>query len=794
MLESNRPVYESGVRRGPSTVFLLPISLVLAYSLAGTPTAVAQDATPSLPPVTVDPPRERPRPAAAPSKTRPTRRAPARARVARRQTVRATPRPAEQPLPATAPGPRQAGERGDGPVDGLVATRSTSGSKTDTPLLETPQAVTVIGAQQIDLQKARSIGEATRYAPGIKSETFGNDTRNDFFLIRGFNAEQRGYYLDNLQLFSQGFATFRVEPFGLDRIEVLRGPSSVLYGGANPGGLLNAVTKKPLFAPFKYVEFGVNEFGRAYGAFDVGGPVVVGSSPADGAFAYRMTGLLRAGGTQTDFVGDDRIYIAPAFTWKPTEATTLTVLGSYTRDSTNLQNFLPYRGTVVPADFGGRIPTRIFTGDRTFDTFTRDQAFIGYQFEHRFDNDVIVRQNARYSHLDINFNAAYGFGYTNEALGNLGRLTFRTVPRANIFNIDNQVEKRFDTGLLSHTVLLGLDYRRYRLDDNQATNFSNTPFVPATDVNVLTGFQVPNVPLNKASGRYINSTFIQDQLGAYLQDQVRFDRFTLALSGRYDFVSTDTNNYLDSTLSRNGEEGRFSGRVGLIYTSEIGIAPYAAYSNSFNPQVGLNGVTNRPLRSETGEQVEVGVKYQPVGSKSFVAFSAFDLRRQNATLTNPANFLITTQTGEVRSTGLEVEAVAEVTKGLNLIGAYTVYDLDTTKNAVDPTVVGKRPVNTPERFGGLFLDYTIPDGPLQGLGFGGGVRFVGRSFATALNDFKVPSFTLGDAQVHYERAGWRFALNVSNVTDETYVASCSGLTACFYGERRRLTGSVSYRW
>lgn len=753
--------------------------------------AFAQDA---LPPVTIDPPRAAaPRPAVTPSRAAPS----GPRRVARVPVRRPQPAP---PVPtAAAQAPSSLGnaggvERGDGPVNGFVATRTTSGSKTDTPLTETPQAVTVIGAEQIEALKAQSIGEATRYAPGIKSETFGNDTRNDFFLIRGFQAEQRGYYLDNLQLFSQGFATFRVEPFGLDRLEVLRGPSSVLYGGSNPGGLLNAVSKKPLFTPYNYVEFGVNEFGRTYGAFDFSGPVPMGSSPADGTFAYRMTGLMRAGGTQTDHVGDDRIYIAPAFTWKPTEATSLTILGSYTRDSTNLQNFLPYRGTVVPADFGGRIPTRTFTGDRTFDTFTRDQAFIGYQFEHRFDNDVIVRQNARYSHLDINFNAAYGFGYSNEAQAELARLKFRTVPRANVFNIDNHVEKRFDMGPLSHTVLLGLDYRRYRLDDNQATNFSDTPFVPVSDVNVLTGFQTPNAPLNKASGRYINSRFIQDQLGAYLQDQVRFGRFTLALSGRYDYVATDTNNYLDPTLSKNGEEGRFSGRAGLIYTSEIGIAPYAAYSNSFNPQVGLNGVTNRPLRSEVGEQVEVGVKYQPIGSKTFLAFSAFDLRRQSATLTNPANFLITTQTGEVRSTGIEVEAQTELTKGLNLIGSYTVYDLETTKNAVDPTVVGKRPVNTPERFGGVFLDYTIPDGPLQGFGFGGGVRFVGRSFATALNDFKVPSYTVGDAQVHYERAGWRLAVNVSNVTDETFVASCSGLTACFYGERRRVTGSVSYRW
>lgn len=671
-----------------------------------------------------------------------------------------------------------------------MATRTTSGSKTDTPLIETPQAVSVIGADQIETLKPRSVGEATRYSPGIRGDTFGNDTRNDFFLIRGFQADQRGYFLDNLLLFSTSFATFRVEPFGLERLEVLRGPSSVLYGGSNPGGLINAVSKKPLAEPFRYVEFGVNNFGNAYGAFDVGGPAGdPNARPGDAKYYYRFTGITKAGGTQTNFTGDDRIYLAPSFTYKPDESTTLTVLGSYTRDSTNGQNFLPYDGTVRRAPFG-RIPTSLFTSDRTLDQFKRNQGFLGYQFEHRFDDVWTVRQNLRYSYLDIHFANVFGGGYSftnpnSEALGLLGRFNFLTAPRVSLFNVDNQAEAKFATGPLTHTALLGLDYRRYRLNDNQA-------FGSGTDLNLLTGAQLPNVALTPAA-RFINARFVQDQLGFYLQDQIRYDRWTLALSGRYDYVATDTNNFISSSLSKNGDEGRFSGRAGLIYTSDIGIAPYAAYSNSFNPQVGLNGVTNRPLRSETGEQVEVGVKYQPPGSNSYVAVAAFDLRRQNVLTTSPNNPLLSVQTGEVRSTGMEFEAVANVLPGLNVIGAYTVYDLDTTKN-LDPTLIGKVLTNTPERFGGLFADYTIQTGLLRGFGFGGGVRFVGRSFADGLNTFRVPSYVVGDALVHYDRDGWRLAVNLSNVTNETFVSSCSSTAACFYGEKRKITGSVSYRW
>lgn len=754
----------------------------------------------TLPPVSVEPPAERrtapdarPSASARPARTtRPARRVAAAPAPARRVAApRRLPAPAVAPIPGSAPGAIEA-ERGDGPVRGFVANRTTSGSKTNTPLLETPQAVTVVGAEQISTQKARSISEAVRYAPGVKSEPFGNDTRNDWFNLRGFQAEQRGLYLDNLQLFSSAFATFKLEPFGLERIEVLRGPSAVLYGGGNPGGLINAISKKPLSTPYNYVETGLDNFGRAYGAFDFSGPVrAPGWKVGDGEFYYRMTGLAGVGGTQTARTDNDRYYIAPAFTWKPNEGTTLTVLGSFTQDYTNGQNFLPYRGTVVPAEFG-KIPTRTFTSDPGLDRFNRTQALIGYQLEHKFDDIFTFRQNLRYSHLDIDFRTVYGFGA--DAAGNLTRINFDTRPRVNVFNVDNNIEAKFDTGFLSHTALLGLDYRRYTLADNQATIFPGTPF------NLITGIGLPN-PGVPVANRYISSRYVQDQLGVYLQDQIKLGRFTAVLSGRYDMVSTDSRDFLDARNSVNGQEGRFSGRAGLIYTSEWGIAPYVSYSNSFNPQVGVynpdaqNGIdrgSRLPLRSEKGEQYEAGVKWQPLGFNGHIGVAAFDLTRQNAVTTGFP--LIASQAGEVRSKGFEFEAVANPLPGLNIVGSFTMFDIEVTRDELKPLTVGRTPVRTPQQFGGLFFDYTFQDGPLQGFGFGGGIRYVGSSFATETNTFRVPAYTLGDAQVHYERAGWRLAVNLSNLTDEKYVGGCADLTSCYYGERRRVTGSISYKW
>ncbi|MCG7393631.1 TonB-dependent siderophore receptor [Microvirga sp. ACRRW] len=674
-------------------------------------------------------------------------------------------------------------ETGTGPVNGYVATQTTTGSKTDTPLIETPQSVSVVGREQIVDQGAQSVVEATRYSPGVRSESFGNDARNDWFLIRGFPSQATGYYLDSLQLFSTAFATFKLEPYGLERIEILRGPSSVLYGGGSPGGLINAVSKKPPLTPFREITMGVNNYGNVYGAFDLGGPVAVNGG--DSQFYYRVVGLGRIGDTQVEDSEDNRAFIAPSLTWKPSDDTTLTILGSYQKDKTNGQNFLPYAGTVVPAPFG-RIPTKLFTSNPGFDSFEREQAMIGYQFEHRFNDTWTLRQNLRYNHLAIDFTTLYGLGYAaaptaTQAL--LARGNFVTKPRVDLFTVDNQAEARFATGPLQHKLLLGLDYKRYSIDDEQG-------FEMGPSLDLVNPVYIPATP---TTSRYNLSNTTQTQLGAYVQDQIKIDRFTLVLSGRHDWVNTDNTNTLFPSSSYEGNDSQFSGRAGLVYNTDVGLAPYVSYSRSFDPQIGTNFATGRPLDPETGEQVEVGVKYQPVGMDSFVTVALFDLKRQNVITTDPNNVLFQVQTGEVRSQGAELSVNASLMDGLNLVGAFTVYDLETTKD-LNPLNIGLMPTGVPEHFGSLWLDYTVQEGTFKGFGVGAGVRFVGESYADAANTLTVPGYTLADAALHYERDNWRVALNVSNLFDDVYVGSCSSSAACFYGDRRRATLSASYKW
>ncbi|RYZ43111.1 MAG: TonB-dependent siderophore receptor [Myxococcaceae bacterium] len=667
-------------------------------------------------------------------------------------------------------------ERANGPVKGFTARRSGSGTKTDTSLLETPQSVSVVGRAQMDAQQVQSVVEATRYTPGVRSETFGADSRNDWFLIRGFSSQEGGYFLDGLQLYSSSFATWRIETFGLERVEAVRGPSSVLYGGTSPGGLLNMVGKRPpTDGPVRHVEVGVNAFANGYAGVDLGGAIDAGNH-----WRYRVTALARGGGTQVDDIDNNRLFLAPALTWAPTERTSLTLYASLLADRTRGQNFLPYVGTVVDAPYG-RIPTDFYTSDKSLDRFKRDQRWWGYEFAHRFDDTFTVRQNLRYALLDLDFKTLYGVGYAGDpADAQLARGNFVTLPSANLFSVDTQGEARFTTGPVHHTVLAGVDYKHYRLDDEQGYEAG----APLDLLNPVRGDYAPTTT------RYTDNRSTQDQLGVYLQDQVRFgEHLDLVVSGRHDWVGLDVDNALTPTASYDGSESALSGRAGLLYRFDLGVAPYVSISRSFNPVAGTKS-DGSLFEPETGQQLEAGVKFQPENTRLMVGLSLFELKRQNFVTTDGAFNQL--QIGEVRSRGFEVEANATLLRGLSLIGSASLYSLEITEGA--ELELGKRPVGVPEAMASLWLDYTFQEGALRGFGAAAGVRGVGASYADRENTLEVPGFTLVDVGVHYEHGPWKAALNASNVGDKTYVSSCSSASACFYGERRRASANVGYTW
>jgi iron complex outermembrane receptor protein len=690
-------------------------------------------------------------------------------------------------------------ETATAPVSGYVATRSATGSKTNTPITAIPQAVSVLGREELDDRKALQVDEALRYAAGVSAQAFGTDPDTEWVYIRGFQATQTGLFMDGLQLFAYGFGAFQVDPFLLERVEVLKGPASVLYGGSNPGGIVNMVSKRPNGQNFGYVEAGINNWGNAYVGIDAG------LSDKQGVWSTRLTGRLSGGDLSSDHSEDFRGVIMPQISYQPNGATRFTAYGSYAAlDQVRVGgSFLPYVGTVVNAPFG-RIRRDAFYGEPAIDNQQRTQAMIGYEFQHQFANDWSFSQNLRYGVMKGSQIGPYGYGYArpDAPFGDgfqplapdyqLYRLGFQERSRVRTLTLDNRIDGKLVTGPLEHSLLFGVDYKYFNIDHTQASG-GGTPISVTNPV-----YGAPQGP----SFVYLNQDLKHHQLGFYAQDQIRFgDGWLVTLNGRYDYVDKKSVSPAGLLFSPTYEkqEASWSGRAGLAYEFANGLTPYVSAATFFTPVFdavpNLAGGAGQPFRPEEGRQFEAGVKYKPTFMDALFTASFFDIVKQN--VVNPAptaiNPFAQQQLGEVRSRGFEFEAKANITKDLKLLASFTAFDLKTTRDT-RPELVGRTPIIVPETTASAWLDYTVPDGAFKGLGLAAGIRYLGRSYASADNMLKVPAATLVDAAIRYRIGDWSLALNVNNLFDKTYVKSCNGQSGCFYGDARTVTVSANYRW
>ncbi|PKR48538.1 TonB-dependent siderophore receptor [Thalassospira marina] len=667
------------------------------------------------------------------------------------------------------------------PVRGYVAKRTATGSKSDTPIEEIPQSVSVIGREEMDHRGVDKLDEALRYTAGVFTQPYGSDTDTNWFYIRGFNATQSGVYLDGLQNYAYGFGAFLVEDYNLERVEVLRGAASVLYGGTNPGGMVNYVSKRPTAEPMHQLELSVTDTGKFGTGIDY-------SDRLSNTAAYRLTGQFTNGEEQADDNEGFQGSIAPSFLWTPNDDTSLTLLSSFTfvdGQHNGGLGFLPYTGTVVSAPYGKIHPETNFT-EPDLDKDVRRQFMVGYELEHEINDDLTFRQNARIGHTDIHEVYYYPFGY---AVGgsapttsnyNLTRYGFEHRTKITSIGLDNQLEQKFTTGSLDHTLLGGIDLKRFHM---KRTEYSSS----ATAVD----------PLNPAHGQaqpamsaYLDQDIDLNQIGFYTQDQIRFgDGWITTLNGRYDYVSTDADDPISTNNNYDDTEGEWSGRAGLAYNFDMGLTPYVSASTFFNPVLGSSA--QGVFRPETGEQYEAGVKYVPQNFDALFTLAVFDLTRQNVITGTFGN---ERQLGEVNSRGIEFEAKANLTKELSLTASATAFDLEITKEE-NQSLIGKQPVTVPTEMANMGLDYTFRDGALDGLRLGGGVRYQGASYADDANQYKVPSATVFDAGIGYGvEDQWDLSLNVSNLFDKEYVAGCSSVNACGYAEGRTALLKLTMNW
>lgn len=690
-------------------------------------------------------------------------------------------------LPETAVMGVENSETAWGPVDGYLATRTAAGTKTDTSLLEAPRSISVATRQQMDDRAVQNLDDAVRYMPGIVASSYGSDTRADWLRVRGFEPTQ---FLDGLPLPKGVYANPKMETWNLDRIALLRGPASSVYGQTPPGGLLDMVSRRPSEEASSEVQVQYGSDNHRQINF-----ASTGKIDAEGQFLYGFSGVVRDSDTQIDDVPDKRYNIAPSLTWNIDPDTKLTLLSQFTRDDTGITSqFLPIQGTKIDMPFGDISHSKNL-GDPEWEYYDRTYYALGYAFEHRLNDVWQFRQNLRYTKSDLSFQAitvgSYPFTEVDDA-GNVGRTTTSTDEDISQFAVDNNFQADFDTGEIRHTVLLGLDHQR--TNTNYTSIFGSAPPINVNDP--AHGLPITRPPRSSAFYDYNQKTY---QTGLYVQDQMALDQWRLTLGGREDWVHTGTRYFNKNDATNTDRNKNFSGNAALSYVFDNGFVPYLSYAESFQPASNASTSPDDSFKPTEGKQWELGIKYQPPGTNTLLSAAVYDLTQKNVDVTtNVGGVNITSQTGEVKVKGLELEAVSDVSENLKVIAAYTL-----AKSEVQEGIYkGNRLQLMPNQQASLWTDYTWHSGVLDGFGVGAGARYTGNTYGDQANTWlgKADAYTVFDAAVHFDLGrldnslkGASVALNATNVFDKDYISTCDSFY-CYYGDERSVVASATYKW
>lgn len=651
-----------------------------------------------------------------------------------------------------------------------VPTGSGFGSKLDVPIIDTPQSISVVTRDQVDLLNIQNLSQAVRYTSGVVGENYGSDERYDWMTLRGFTPIQ---YVDGLQAPVGSVSSIGIDLYGFDSMEILKGPASTLYGLAPPGGIVNLTSRRPSsdFSGQVLAQYG------SYDDVEIAGDIT-GALLGDGALSGRLTALYRNRGTQTEGVNSERFYIAPALTWQVGDATSVSLLTYYQYDDIRGDGggFLPIQGVLYPNPLG-KVPTSRNIGDTKYNDYRRNQYAIGYNIKHEVTDWLSLEQNTKYFYNKYLMLDVYGAGLVDADYDGVPD-DYRTVQRYNFpfaeniqsFNVDTRAKASFDTGAVSHTMLVGVDYRRY-------TNQADYGFAMAPSIDLFN--PVHEMPITTpALSAYTRQ--VEKQVGFYAEDQIKYDAWILTLSGRQDWVHT-------TNFGAGKDDNKFTYRVGLNYHFDSGVVPYFSYSTSFQPVAGSD-FSGNAFKASAGDQIEAGLKYEPSflpsGVKALTTLAFYDLNQDNVKTDDPAHAYFSVQTGAVEVKGVEWELVTRIHDRFTVNASYSFTESEVTKsNGAD---LGKQLVMTPKNKISLFADYTEQTGFFAGFGAGFGLRYLSESYGDGANTFRNAPVALYDAIIHYDIDKWRLQLNASNLFDKTYISRCTSTTQCFYGLRRNV--------
>jgi iron complex outermembrane receptor protein len=656
-------------------------------------------------------------------------------------------------------------------------------TKTDTPAIEVPQPVTVIPAEVFEAQGAVSISDTLNYAAGVQANAYGPDSRVDGALVRGINALQ---FRDGMRDVFSYYATIRADPYNFASVQLLRGPSSMLFGGGALGGIVNLNSKLPQFTAG-------GEVAVRYGSHDRKEALLDWTGPLAADVAGRLVARVRDAGTQTDFVPDDRVLLAPSLTYSPTLDTTITLLGVYQEDdSGSTSQFLPVVGTILPNP-NGQLPSDLFVGKPGWDRYDGRLLQGTGLVEHRFADGIKVNLKARYIDSDLTYLTHYpdSYGtlanpmkplapYLDPEQRLIGLHSEGSYARMEVFSSDNNLQFDFATGAgIEHVLLAGVDYSWNHVRKRAGFGYEVIDIYDI-DYGAINGWN-GGLPQPETDSEDVE----QQQLGFYLQDQIRlYDRVSLVLGARRDDVWA-------SALA--GPKQKWSAttfRAGLIGELIQGVSPFVSYTESFEPISG-SASNGQPFVPKFGRQYEIGVKLQP-NDASIVTLTAYHIKENNRPVDDPStqNPFDQMQAGELVSKGFEFEARTELPGKLQLIANYSYNDAKLAGSDVQLDDVPKHNASL-----WATRPFILPGEKV--LTLGAGVRHSGkhRSYGPAFPDgLLTPGYTLLDAYAELGWRNWSLALNATNLLGKDYYSACLARGDCFMGAERNVYATLGYRF
>ncbi|PKH16482.1 TonB-dependent siderophore receptor [Pseudomonas fluorescens] len=666
-------------------------------------------------------------------------------------------------------------ESAQGPVQGYHATRSASATRTDTSIHETPQSISVVSKDVVEDIGATRLQDALDYAGGVgRANNFGGQGLTTF-TVRGFTTGE--FYRNGFPI-NRGYPNMP-DANTIERLEVLRGPATMLYGRGDPGGTFNVVSKQPLAERSVTLGSQVNDQGLQRGTLDASGPL-----DEEGRLAYRLNVVGEGGDTFRDHVETERYGVAPVITWQASDDTKVIFEGDFMRNNHPLDRGL----TRLPNQRG--TPSRdTFWGDKDAGKLHNDNNMAQLRFEHALNDNWTLGGGFQWLDGSLKGNAIEANG--PGSLGADGRTLQRNFNYRKLEWTDKDYQLNltghFSTGGFDHTLLTGVEYEDYDYKSIIQRSSAAAGTYPIDIFNPVYGQPRPALTRTPTHDKENLKTY-----AAFVQDQVALtERLKVLAGARFERFEHAYDTFVPGSKNWQAADNAVTPRVGVIYDLTDTVAVYADAARSFKPNTGASR-EGGGFAPEKGKSYEMGIKWEALDRQLSVDAAIYQIDKKNVLTTDPVDNTFSVAAGQVRSRGFDLNVAGNLTPEWRMIGGYAYVDAEVTR---DNTLrSGTRLMNIPRNSFSLLNVYEFQDGALKGLGLGAGGKYVDqRAGQTANTAFSMDAYTVVDLLGYYKiNEQVRVNLDVKNLFNREYEEGAFGNIYAYPGAPRTVQVGIAY--